>query len=104
MKDIGEANVVFSIKMIRYGSRIKLSQFPYFEKVLKRFSMLNKTPISTPMELGMKLCKHTNTPISQLEYPKVVGSLMYAIMCTRPDMAFVVAKLSWFTSNLGPHD
>ncbi|GJZ64806.1 hypothetical protein Tco_0621502 [Tanacetum coccineum] len=37
--------------------------------------------------------------ISQLEYSKVIGCLMYAMTCTRPDIAFVVGKLSRYTSN-----
>ncbi|GJW44236.1 hypothetical protein Tco_0073035 [Tanacetum coccineum] len=32
--------------------------------------------------------------VSQLEYSKVIGCLMYAMTCTRPDIAFVVGKLS----------
>ena len=65
--------------------------------------MVDKAPVSTPMEPGMKFAKHTGQPISQLEYSKVIGSLMYAMTCTRPDIAFVVGKLSRFTSNPGPH-
>ena len=50
----------------------------------------------------MKFTKHTGKPISQLEYAKIIGSLMYAMTCTRPDIAFAVGKLSRFTSNPGP--
>ncbi|GJW13918.1 zinc finger, CCHC-type containing protein [Tanacetum coccineum] len=39
--------------------------------------------------------------VSQLEYSRVIGCLMYAMTCTRPDIAFVVGKLSRYTSNLG---
>ncbi|GKC82020.1 zinc finger, CCHC-type containing protein, partial [Tanacetum coccineum] len=38
--------------------------------------------------------------VSQLEYYRVIGCLMYAMTCTRPDIAFVVGKLSRYTSNL----
>ncbi|XP_057543261.1 secreted RxLR effector protein 161-like [Amaranthus tricolor] len=50
----------------------------------------------------MKFTKYTGKPISQLEYAKIIGSLMYAMTCTRPDIAFAVGKLSRFTSNPGP--
>ena len=35
----------------------------------------------------------------QLEYAKVIGSLMYLMDCTRPDIANAVNKLSRYTSN-----
>ena len=95
--------MILGIKIIRDGSRIMLSQSHYIEKVLKRFNMFDKTPISTPMEPNIKLYKHTRAPISQLVYSKVIGSLMYAMTCTRPDKVFAIAKLSRFTSNPGPH-
>jgi hypothetical protein len=31
----------------------------------------------------------------------MIGSLMYLASATRPDISFVVSKLSWFTSNPG---
>ncbi|GKG07745.1 hypothetical protein Tco_0330714, partial [Tanacetum coccineum] len=39
--------------------------------------------------------------VSQLEYSRVIGCLMYAMTCTRPDIAFVMGKLSRYTSNPG---
>ncbi|XP_073046149.1 secreted RxLR effector protein 161-like [Primulina eburnea] len=39
--------------------------------------------------------------MSQLEYSRVIGSLMYLMSCTRPDIAYAVNKLSRFTSNPG---
>ncbi|GKF58812.1 hypothetical protein Tco_0172349, partial [Tanacetum coccineum] len=39
--------------------------------------------------------------VSQLEYYRVTGCLMYAMTCTRPNIAFVMGKLSRYTSNLG---
>ncbi|GJX31181.1 hypothetical protein Tco_0241036, partial [Tanacetum coccineum] len=35
--------------------------------------------------------------VSQLEYSRVIGCLMYAMTCTRPDIAFVVGRLSSLT-------
>ena len=65
--------------------------------------MFDTTPISTSMDQHVKLCRHDKEPVSQLAYSKVIGSLMYAMTSTRPDIAFVVAKLSRFTSNPGRH-
>ena len=86
MKDMGETDVILGIKIIRDGNRIKLSQAHYIEKVLKKLSMLDPTPISTPMDQHVKLLRHDKEPVSQLAYSKVIGSLLYAITCTRPDI------------------
>nr|GEZ01563.1 hypothetical protein [Tanacetum cinerariifolium] len=32
--------------------------------------------------------------VSQLEYSRMIGCLMYAMTCTRPDIAFLIGKLS----------
>ncbi|GKD12546.1 hypothetical protein Tco_1196953, partial [Tanacetum coccineum] len=34
------------------------------------------------------------TPVSQLEYSRAIGCLMYAMICTRPDISFTVEKFS----------
>ena len=36
---------------------------------------------------------------SQLEYARVLGSLMYIMNCTQPDIACAISKLSRYTSN-----
>nr|GEU45474.1 zinc finger, CCHC-type [Tanacetum cinerariifolium] len=46
-----------------------------------------------------KLMPNRGLAVSQLEYSRVTGCLMYAMTCTRPDIVFVVGKLSRYTSN-----
>ncbi|KAK1413804.1 hypothetical protein QVD17_35587 [Tagetes erecta] len=55
------------------------------------------------MDPSVKLLPNNGDAVSQLEYSRVIGSLMYAMICTRPDIAFAVGKLSRFTSNPGSH-
>ena len=50
MKDMGEANMILDIKIIRDSSRIKQSPAYYTQKMFKRFSMLNMNPLSNPKE------------------------------------------------------
>ena len=38
--------------------------------------------------------------MSQVEYPRVIGSLMYLMSCTRPDITYAVNRLSRYTSSL----
>ncbi|GJS59346.1 hypothetical protein Tco_0654130 [Tanacetum coccineum] len=51
------------------------------------------------MNTNEKLMPNNGQAVSQLEYSRVIGCLMYAITCTRHDIAFVVGRLSRYTSN-----
>ena len=99
MKDMGGADVILGIKIIRDGSTIALSQSHYIEKVLKRFNLIDCIPASTPMDPQRKLVPNDGRKIDQLQYAKVIGCLMYIMTCTRPDIAYAIGKLSRYTSN-----
>ncbi|GJX17829.1 hypothetical protein Tco_0218661 [Tanacetum coccineum] len=60
--------------------------------------------VSTPIDISEKLMPNNGQAISQLEYSRVIGYLMYAMTCTRPDIAFAVGKLSGYSSNHGYTD
>ncbi|XP_071725574.1 secreted RxLR effector protein 161-like [Rutidosis leptorrhynchoides] len=51
------------------------------------------------MDPTIKLLPNKGHPVSQLEYSRAIGSLMYAMISTRPGIAFAVGKLSRYTSN-----
>ncbi len=99
MKDLGEADVILGIRIKRVNKGLVMTQSHYIEKILKRFNFSDCTPVSTPMDASVKLMDNKGKPISQLEYSKAIGSLMYAMTSTRPDIAFAVGKLSRYTSN-----
>ncbi|GJV17752.1 zinc finger, CCHC-type containing protein [Tanacetum coccineum] len=101
MKDIGEADVILSIRIKHKSNEIAISQSYYIEKVLKKFNYFDCTPVSTPMDTSEKLVPNNGQAVSQLEYSRVIGYLTYAMTCTRPDIAFAVGKLSRYTSNSG---
>ncbi|KAH9765249.1 hypothetical protein KPL70_001801 [Citrus sinensis] len=54
---------------------------------------------NTPYDSSIKLLENSGRVVAQLEYASAIGSLMYAMHCTRPDIAFAVCKMSRFTSN-----
>ncbi|GKC58695.1 zinc finger, CCHC-type containing protein [Tanacetum coccineum] len=97
MKDMGEADVILGIRIKHESNGIAISQSHYIEKVLKKFNYFDCTPVSTPMDTSEKLMPNNGQVVSQLEYSRVIGCLMYAMTCTRPDIAFAVGKLN--TSN-----
>ncbi|GKB66115.1 zinc finger, CCHC-type containing protein [Tanacetum coccineum] len=94
MKDMGEADVILGIRIKHESNGIAISQSHYIEKVLKKFNYFECIPVSTPLDTSEKLMPNNGQAISQLEYSRVIGCLMYAMTCTRPDIAFAVGKLS----------
>ncbi|CAL9019848.1 unnamed protein product [Prunus brigantina] len=59
------------------------------------------SPIRTPYDPSLNLVKNIGHGVSQLEYARIIGSLMYLTNCTRPDIAYSVNRLSRYTSNPG---
>ena len=102
MKDLGEADVILNIKLVREGNGgVSLSQSHYVEKVLSRFGYSDYKPISTPYDASVILRKNKRIMRDQLRYSQIIGSLMYLASATRPDISFAVSKLSRFVSNPG---
>ncbi|GJW12890.1 zinc finger, CCHC-type containing protein [Tanacetum coccineum] len=99
MKDMGEADVILSIRIKHESNGIAISQSPYIKKVLKKFNYFKYTPISTPIDTSEKLIPNNRQVVSQLEYSSAIGCLMYVMTCTMPDIAFAMGKLSRYTSN-----
>nr|GFD40479.1 retrotransposon protein, putative, Ty1-copia subclass [Tanacetum cinerariifolium] len=97
MKDLGEAAYILEIKIYRDRSKrlIGLCQSAYIEEILKRYYMENSKRGSIPMQEKLKLSKSqgASTPaemkrMQNVPYASAVGSIMYAVRCTRPDVAF----------------
>ncbi|CAM8945117.1 unnamed protein product [Rhodiola kirilowii] len=99
MKDMGEAEVILGIRIKKVKGGLALTQSHYIENVLKKFNYMDCHPLTTPYNSSTHLYPNKAKPQSQFEYAKVIGSLMYAMTCTRPDIAFGVGKLSRYTSN-----
>jgi hypothetical protein len=100
MKDLGEATYILGMKIERTKNSIFLSQEHYARGILKRFGMAECNGVNTPMlsgtvlefnnlELEKSRGVHENVP-----YREAVGSLMYLMTCTRPDLATSVSMVS----------
>jgi len=110
MKDLGTAKKILGMEIHRDRSSKKLwlSQQGYVEKVLDRFGMSNAKPMSTPLANHFKLssnqCPKTHKEVAdmaEVPYASVVGCLMYAMVCTRPDLAHAVSQVSKYMSKPG---
>ena len=90
----------------RGSGRLWLSQENYVLKVLERFNIVETRPVTTPLaghfKLSFKQCLQSSEEeeeISRVSYASAVGSLMYSIVYTRPDLAYAVSTVSRFMSN-----
>ena len=90
MKDLGAADVILGIKIIRNSDGIALTQSHYVEKVLRKFSQFDSVSAKTPYDPSKHLSKNTGPSVSPLEYSRVIGSLMYIMNYTRLDIAYAV--------------
>ncbi|XP_075074757.1 secreted RxLR effector protein 161-like [Nicotiana tabacum] len=62
------------------------------------------TPIARGETLSLEMCpriENQKEDMSRVPYSSVVGSLMYVMMCTRPDICYVVGLVSRYQSNPG---
>ncbi|GJU62272.1 putative reverse transcriptase domain-containing protein [Tanacetum coccineum] len=110
MKDLREAAFILGIKIYKDRSKrlIRLSQNAYMDKILKRYKMDNSKCGTIPMQEKLDLNKSqgAQTPkevnrMKNVPYASAVGSIMYAVRCTRPDVAFVQNLTSRFQQNPG---
>ena len=108
MKDLGEASYIAGMKIYRDRSKklLGLSQSMYIETVPKRFSMENSKKGYLPIGHGITLSKkdYATTPkerehMSRIPYAFAVGSIMYAMLYTRPDVAYSLGVVSRYQSD-----
>ena len=110
MKDLGNASHILGMCIVRDRTKkvLFLDQSAYIGKVLKRFNMDGGKAAGSPLASYVKLSL-SDCPISDEEkaemakvpYSSAVGSLMYAMICTRPDIAYAVGVVSRYMSNPG---
>ncbi|KAL2630722.1 hypothetical protein R1flu_015408 [Riccia fluitans] len=112
MKDLGPAKRILGMEIHRdvKGGRFWLTQGNYARKVFERFNMLDAKLVGTPLanhfkhQLSAKFCPLDATEkglMSKIPYESAIGSLMYLMVCTRPDIAYALGKVSKYNANPG---
>jgi len=110
MKDMEKATYILGIRIYRdrLNKTIGLCQDTYIDKVLHRFKMHDSKKGFLPMSHGITLSK-TQCPsthdererMSRISYASALGSIMYAMLCTRPDVACALSMTSRYQSDPG---
>ena len=87
---------------------LALSQALYIDKILARFSMGNSKKGTLPFRHGVHLSKEQSPKtleqrerMSRIPFASAIGSLMYAMLCTRPDICYAVGIVSRYQSDPG---
>ncbi|KAG8502523.1 hypothetical protein CXB51_001167 [Gossypium anomalum] len=110
MKDLGPAKKILAMEILRDRkvSKLYLSKKGYIEKVLCRFNMQSAKPVSTPLTAHFRLSSALSPQsddeieyMSHVPHSSVVGSLMYTMVCSRPDLSYAVSAVSKYMANPG---
>ena len=104
MKDLGAAKKILGMEITRdrNSGLLFLSQQNYIKKVLHRFNMHDAKSVSTPIAPHSKLssshCPSNDEEyeyMSRVSHSSVVSSLMYAMVCSRPDLSFAMSLVGF---------
>ena len=110
MKVLGAEKQIIGMKICRdrKNRKLTLSHVDYVEKVLHHFSIENAKVVNTHLPSHLKLTKEMclktqeeEDKMSKVPYALAIGSFMYAMVCTRPDIAHTVGVVSRYMSYLG---
>ena len=107
MKDLGATKQILYMRIIRgkANGTLKFSHAKYVKKILNRFNMNEAKPVSTPLDNHFRLSKEQLSKtkeerdhMSKVPYASAIGNLMYAVVCTRPDIAHAMGVMSRYMS------
>nr|GEV28277.1 retrovirus-related Pol polyprotein from transposon TNT 1-94 [Tanacetum cinerariifolium] len=109
MKDLGEAKMILGMKIVRKLRKLCLTQKQYLRRVLNRFRFDKKTkrvsiPLASQFKISVAMSPKNYAKRAYMEkvpYVNAVGSLMYAMICTRPNISHVVGMVSRYMHNPG---
>lgn len=99
VKDLGEAKYILGIRICWEKRKIILDQSNYIQNFLCEFQIENAYPLTVPIANydGILPGRLDKTCMPQLEYSHQIGKIMYAMVATRSDLAWVMEKLSQFS-------
>ena len=106
LSKLGDVHQLVGLEVTRDrdAGTLTIRQTSYIDRILARFGMTDCNPVTTPLDPNERLRIHDGPEDAQLrmQYQAIVGSLMYAALGSRPDIAHAVQQLSQFSSNPSP--
>jgi hypothetical protein len=99
MSMMGELIFFFSIQVKQTKQSTFVHQAKYTKDLMKKFSMVELKPVSTPMSSTTSLgLDEDGEAMDQREYRSMIGSLLY-LTATRPDIQFPVGLCAHFQAS-----
>jgi hypothetical protein len=108
-KNLGEISKILGARITcdRKNWTLDINQEQYLKSVLDKFGITQEThkPKAIPAVgyENLRLADDSDEQINVTEYQQAIGSVMYAMIFTRPDIAFILGKLSQFMSDPAKH-
>jgi len=103
MKHFGDLHFFLAMEVERDCAQrsLYINQIGYLKEIPKRFRMEDYKTIGVPLDPKSKLKKNENKDVDMVKVPyqQVVGSLMYAMLCTRSDLAYPISVVSQHMAN-----
>lgn len=109
MKDLGGIKQCVGLRITQDNEgNYYIDQELYIREVIEKFNMLESNTVSSPSDPNQKLSKlmspQTSNETESMEnvpYQQLVGSLLYLVQGSRPDIAFAVGDVSRFNNCFG---
>ena len=95
MSDCGELKYFLGMKIERNEKSLQISQAASIEKFLEKFGLKDCNTVKTPMEKGLQLEIEKETKTDK-PYRELLGSMMYIMLCCRPDICYNVSYMGRF--------
>jgi hypothetical protein len=96
--NMGQLHWLLGIQITFNHDSIELSQEAFVDKILERFQMNDSHPMLLPIDPNTRLMKEDSVLEAEEHclYQSIIGSCMYLVTCTRPDLAYPISYLSQF--------
>jgi hypothetical protein len=100
-RDLGEPNKFLGMRITNKGQSISIDQCTYLNKLLECYGMTDAKSATTPLPASYIPVPHTGStnPELQRRFQVVIGSLLYIMLGTRPDITYAVTKLAQYSAN-----
>ena len=103
--DLGDLSFYLGMKFTQDHMHciIEIAQDHYIHNILEQHNLLNSCPFSVLMQVSLQLKKQSQLldMATLCEYQQMIGSLMYAVTGTQPDLTFTACYLSQFANTPG---
>ena len=99
MTDLGKLRMFLGIEINRSDDGMFLSQQVYTRQILKKFGMEECKAVRTPMVIKPGNDGGENESVPEKPFRELIGSLMFLMLNTRPDISAAINFYSRFQSN-----